>query len=105
MTSASTLHLAHLLAEAGLPEGVCNVITGYGPDVGAPMTRDADVDMVSFTGSTRVGRDAMASAAATLKKVSMELGGKNPQVIFPDVDMDGARRGDLWRLLQRRRVL
>ena len=90
MTSASTLHLAALLAEAGLPEGVCNVVTGYGPEVGAPMTSDADVDMVSFTGSTRVGRAAMAAAAATLKKVSMELGGKNPQVIFPDADMDAA---------------
>ncbi len=90
MTSASTLHLAGLLAEAGLPEGVCNVVTGYGPEVGAPMTTDPDVDMVSFTGSTAVGRAAMAAGAATLKKVSMELGGKNPQVIFPDADMDAA---------------
>jgi betaine-aldehyde dehydrogenase len=90
MTSASTLHLAQLVAEAGLPEGVCNVVTGYGPEVGAPMTVDADVDMVSFTGSTGVGRAAMAAAAATLKKVSMELGGKNPQVIYPDADMDAA---------------
>ena len=90
MTSASTLHLAQLLAEAGLPAGVCNVVTGYGPEVGAPMTSDAEVDMVSFTGSTGVGRAAMAAAAATLKKVSMELGGKNPQVIFPDADMDAA---------------
>ena len=90
MTSASTLHLGALLAEAGLPEGACNIVTGYGPEVGAPMTTDPDVDMVSFTGSTAVGRAAMAAAAATLKKVSMELGGKNPQVIFPDADMDAA---------------
>ncbi len=90
MTSASTLHLAHLLAEAGLPEGACNVVTGYGPEVGAPMTTHPDVEMVSFTGSTAVGRAAMASAAATLKKVSMELGGKNPQVIFPDADIEAA---------------
>ena len=90
MTSASTLHLGLLLVEAGLPEGVCNIVTGYGPEVGAPMTSDADVDMISFTGSTRVGRAAMAAAAATLKKVSMELGGKNPQAIFPDADMDAA---------------
>ncbi len=90
MTSASTLHLGELLAEAGLPEGACNIVTGYGPDVGAPMTSDPRVDMVSFTGSTGVGRAAMAAAAATLKKVSMELGGKNPQVIFPDADMDAA---------------
>ena len=52
MTSASTLHLGALLAEAGLPEGACNIVTGYGPDVGAPMTSDPDVDMISFTGST-----------------------------------------------------
>jgi betaine-aldehyde dehydrogenase len=90
MTSASTLHLGALLAEAGLPDGVCNIVTGYGPEVGPPMTSDPDVDMISFTGSTAVGRAAMAAAAATLKKVSMELGGKNPQLIFPDADMDGA---------------
>jgi betaine-aldehyde dehydrogenase len=90
MTSASTLHLGSLLAEAGLPDGVCNIVTGYGPEVGAPMTTDPHVDMISFTGSTGIGRAAMAAAAATLKKVSMELGGKNPQVIFPDADMDAA---------------
>ncbi len=90
MTSASTLHLGSLLAEAGLPDGACNIVTGYGPEVGAPMTTDPRVDMISFTGSTGVGRAAMAAAAATLKKVSMELGGKNPQVIFPDADMDAA---------------
>jgi betaine-aldehyde dehydrogenase len=90
MTSASTLHLGALLAEAGLPEGVCNIVTGYGPDVGAPMTADPEVDMISFTGSTNVGRAAVAAGAATLKKVSMELGGKNPQLIFPDADMDAA---------------
>ena len=90
MTSASTLHLAGLLAEAGLPSGACNVVTGYGPEVGAPMTTDPRVDMISFPGSTAVGRAAMAAASATLKKVSMELGGKNPQVIFADADMEAA---------------
>jgi betaine-aldehyde dehydrogenase len=89
-TSTSTLHLARLLAEAGLPAGVCNVVTGYGPEVGAPMLSDERVDMISFTGSTRVGRQAMATASATLKKVSMELGGKNPQLVFPDADLDAA---------------
>ncbi len=90
MTSASTLHLARLLAEAGLPDGVCNVVTGYGSEVGAPMTSDARVDMISFTGSTAVGRAAMAAASATLKKVSMELGGKNPQIVFADADLEAA---------------
>ncbi len=90
MTSGSTLHLAGLLGEAGLPAGVCNVVTGYGAEVGAPLTTDPEVDMISFTGSTIVGRAAMAAAASTMKKVSMELGGKNPQIIFPDADMDAA---------------
>ncbi len=90
MTSASTLHLAKLLDDAGLPKGACNVITGYGPEVGAPMTADQRVDMISFTGSTAVGRAAMAAASATLKKVSMELGGKNPQIIFADADIEAA---------------
>src|ERR1700751_1613555 len=62
MTSGSTLHLAGLRAEAGLPNGVCNVVTGYGPEIGAPMTTDPRVDMISFTGSTAVGRAAMAAA-------------------------------------------
>jgi betaine-aldehyde dehydrogenase len=90
MTSSSTLHLAHLLDEAGLPPGICNVVTGYGPEVGARMTSDERVDMVSFTRSTGVGRRAMAAASATLKKVSMELGGKNPQLVFPDADLEAA---------------
>jgi len=90
MTSASTLHLARLLDEAGLPKGACNVVTGYGPEVGAPMTTDPRIDMISFTGSTAVGRAAMAAASATLKKVSMELGGKNPQIVFADADMEAA---------------
>jgi acyl-CoA reductase-like NAD-dependent aldehyde dehydrogenase len=90
MTSASTLHLGKLLEEAGLPAGVVNILAGTGPDVGARMTSDSRVDMISFTGSTRVGKAAMASAAETLKKVSMELGGKNPQIVFADCDMDAA---------------
>ena len=73
-----------------MPEGVCNVVTGYGPEVGAPMTTDPRVDMISFTGSTAVGRAAMAAASATLKKVSMELGGKNPQIVFADADLEAA---------------
>ncbi|MFY8155061.1 MAG: aldehyde dehydrogenase family protein, partial [Hyphomicrobiales bacterium] len=90
MTSASTLYLGELLAEAGLPAGVANILAGYGPEIGAPMTTDPRIDMVSFTGSTRVGKAAMASASATLKKVSLELGGKNPQIIFPDADLPAA---------------
>ncbi len=90
MTSASTLLLGEILAEAGLPEGVCNILAGYGAEIGAPMTSDPRVDMVTFTGSTRVGKATMKAASDTLKKVVMELGGKNAQVIFPDCDMEAA---------------
>ncbi len=74
--------------EAGVPSGVVNIIVGTGPEVGAPMTTHPYVDMVSFTGSTGVGRLTMANAAQTLKKVSLELGGKNPQIVFPDANLD-----------------
>lgn len=90
LTSASTLHLGALLLEAGLPAGAVNVLAGTGADVGARLVSDPRVDMISFTGSTKVGKAAMAEAAGTLKKVSMELGGKNPQIVFPDADLDAA---------------
>ncbi|WP_234186317.1 aldehyde dehydrogenase family protein [Shinella sp. NM-101] len=88
LTSGSTLLLGEILIEAGVPAGVVNIVTGTGPEVGSVMTTHPDVDMVSFTGSTGVGRLTMANAAQTLKKVSLELGGKNPQIVFPDADLD-----------------
>ncbi len=88
LTSGSTLLLGEILMEAGVPSGVVNIIVGTGPEVGAPMTTHPYVDMVSFTGSTGVGRLTMANAAQTLKKVSLELGGKNPQIVFPDANLD-----------------
>ena len=90
MTSASTLVLGEILLEAGLPAGVVNVIAGLGPDVGAPLVDHPLVEMVSFTGSTRVGKMTMATASRSLKKVSMELGGKNGQIVFPDADLSAA---------------
>ncbi len=90
MTSASTLLLGEILIEAGLPKGVVNIVTGTGPEAGAPTVESDDVDMLSFTGSTKVGKALMALAAGTLKKVSMELGGKNAQIVFPDADLDAA---------------
>lgn len=90
MTSATTVMMGELLIEAGLPAGVVNIVLGYGEPVGSLMTTHPDVDMVTFTGSTAVGKSITASAAATLKKVALELGGKNPQVIFPDADLEGA---------------
>ncbi|CUH52038.1 aldehyde dehydrogenase family protein [Shimia marina] len=90
MTPASTVMLGELLIEAGLPAGVCNIVLGYGDPVGSVMSTHKDVDMVSFTGSTRVGKLISKVAADTLKKVALELGGKNAQVIFPDADLDEA---------------
>jgi betaine-aldehyde dehydrogenase len=88
LTSGSSLVLGEILEEAGIPAGVVNLVTGTGPEVGAVMTSHSEVDMVSFTGSTGVGKLTMSSAAQTLKKVSLELGGKNPQIVFPDADLD-----------------
>ncbi|APG86293.1 aldehyde dehydrogenase DhaS [Sinorhizobium americanum CCGM7] len=88
LTSASTLVLGEILEAAGVPAGVVNIIVGTGPEAGAPLTTHPDVDMVSFTGSTGVGRLTMGNAAQTLKKVSLELGGKNPQIVFPDANLD-----------------
>ena len=92
--------------EAGVPAGVVNIVAGTGAEVGAPMTTHPDVDMVSFTGSTRVGKLTMANAAQTLKKVSLELGGKNPQIVFPDANLDDFIDAAVFgAYFQRRRML
>ncbi|MFN5999524.1 MAG: aldehyde dehydrogenase family protein [Paracoccaceae bacterium] len=90
LTPSTTVILGELLAEAGLPAGVVNIVLGYGQPVGATLASDPRVDMVTFTGSTAVGKGIAAAASGTLKKVALELGGKNPQVIFPDADLESA---------------
>lgn len=90
MTPSTTVMLGELLLEAGLPAGVVNIVLGLGQPVGARLAAHPDVDMISFTGSTAVGRDISRAAAGNLKKVALELGGKNPQVIFPDAELDQA---------------
>ncbi len=90
VTPSTTAMLGELLVQAGLPAGVCNIVLGYGDPVGTLMTTHADVDMVTFTGSTAVGKIITKSAGDTLKKVALELGGKNPQVIFPDAHLEDA---------------
>jgi acyl-CoA reductase-like NAD-dependent aldehyde dehydrogenase len=90
LTPSTTVMMGELLVEAGLPAGVVNIVLGFGEPVGATLARHPDVDMVTFTGSTAVGRAISAAASATLKKVALELGGKNPQVVFPDADLDSA---------------
>ncbi len=90
VTSGTTVMLGEILLAAGVPNGAVNIVVGRGPTVGEVLVSHPDVDMLSFTGSTAVGKGAVAKSAQTLKKVSMELGGKNPQIVFPDCDWDAA---------------
>ncbi|MBB2991185.1 betaine-aldehyde dehydrogenase [Mycolicibacterium iranicum] len=93
ITPLTTLTLARLASEAGLPDGVLNVVTGAGVDVGTALAGHADVDMVTFTGSTPVGRKVMLAAAAHGHRTQLELGGKAPFVVFDDADLDAAIQG------------
>src|SRR3989440_6256953 len=93
-TPLPALRLGELILEAGLPEGVVNIVTGFGETAGAALAAHNDVDKIAFTGSTEVGKIIVAAAAGNLKKVSLELGGKSPNIIFKDVgDLDTAIAG------------
>ncbi len=89
-TPATSWLFAKIAHEAGLPPGVLNVIQGYGTECGVPLVENAHVDVVSFTGSTKVGKWIGETCAKTLKKVSLELGGKNPLIVCDDADLDEA---------------
>jgi acyl-CoA reductase-like NAD-dependent aldehyde dehydrogenase len=91
-TPLTALRLGELALEAGLPEGVLNVITGDG-ETGAALVDHADVDKIAFTGSTAVGREIGAKAGRALKRVTLELGGKSPNIILPDADLEVAVKG------------
>src|SRR5687767_9803574 len=95
-TPLSALHFVNVLTEAGVPAGVVNMITGDGPEVGTPMTTDPRVRVVSFTGSTHVGRIVNQAAAPTFKKVHLEMGGKNVIMIMDDANLELAVDGCLW---------
>src|SRR5210317_1429644 len=95
-TPATAWYFARLAHEAGLPPGVLNVIQGQGPEAGAPLVASPDVDVISFTGSTAVGRRIASIAGERLAKVSLELGGKNPLVVCDDADLETAAK---WVLL------
>jgi acyl-CoA reductase-like NAD-dependent aldehyde dehydrogenase len=84
----SILHLAKLIQEAGVPDGVVNVVSGQGATAGAALAAHPDVDKISFTGSPETGRLVQIAAAATFKRVTLELGGKSPQIIFADADVE-----------------
>ena len=92
-TPLTALRFGELAAEAGFPPGVLNVVPGYGETAGAALVRHPGVDAISFTGSTEVGRTIMQGAAGTLKKVSLELGGKSPNIVFADADLRVAVKG------------
>ena len=90
LTPHSAIHLMRLLEEAGLPAGVANLVLGAGADAGAPLSTDPRVDLISFTGGLETGKRLMANAAQTVKKVALELGGKNPNIVFADADRETA---------------
>ena len=96
-TPLTALKLAEYCAEAGLPDGVLNVVTGYGQTAGDALAVHMDVDKISFTGSIRTARRLLqASGESNLKRLSLELGGKSPNIIFPDCDMDAALKSAFW---------
>ncbi len=95
LTPLTALKFAELCQEAGLPEGVFNVVTGPGGKAGMALVRDPRVDKIAFTGSTEVGKQIMREAAGTLKRLSLELGGKSPNIVFADADMEAAVKGAL----------
>jgi aldehyde dehydrogenase (NAD+) len=92
-TPLTALKLGELLIEAGLPAGVVNIVPGYGPTAGAALANHPEVDKIAFTGSTEVGKTVMQIAASNLKRVSLELGGKAPNIVFADSDIDAAVNG------------
>jgi phenylacetaldehyde dehydrogenase len=92
-TSLVALRLGELLCDAGLPDGVFNIVTGLGETAGATLAHHDDVDKITFTGSTEVGRLLVRASAGNLKKVSLELGGKSPNIVFADADLEAALKG------------
>ena len=90
---ASTLEFAALVEEAGFPPGVFNVVTGYGDEAGAPLVAHPGVDKVAFTGGTATGKAVMKGAAEHLARVTLELGGKSPNIVFEDADLEAAANG------------
>ncbi|HEV2177343.1 MAG TPA: aldehyde dehydrogenase family protein [Terriglobia bacterium] len=99
LTPLTTLRLAEFCQEAGVPDGVVNVVTGYGPEAGEALGRHMDVDKIAFTGSTRSGRALLKAAGeSNLKRLSLELGGKSPNVVFPDADLDAAIPAAFWAI-------
>ncbi|MFC9891923.1 aldehyde dehydrogenase family protein [Streptomyces pilosus] len=98
-TSLTALRFADLLARTDLPRGVVNIITGTGPEVGESLIRHPDVDKLSFTGSTAVGKHLLEASSSNLKRVTLELGGKSPTIVFADADLEAAAKGSATAFL------
>jgi acyl-CoA reductase-like NAD-dependent aldehyde dehydrogenase len=97
-TPLTALLLGEICTEAGIPAGVVNVLPGPGAEIGAYLAEHPGVDKIAFTGETDTGRDIMRAAASTLKRVSLELGGKSPNIVFDDADIDHAVNGSLFAI-------
>src|ERR1700734_2278373 len=95
-TPLSTINLVELLLEAGLPDGVVNIVTGFGPDAGAPLVTHPEVNAISFTGSSEGGRIVGQTAAGYFKPCSLEMGGKNAMIVLDDANLDLALDGAVW---------
>jgi acyl-CoA reductase-like NAD-dependent aldehyde dehydrogenase len=95
-TPLSTINLVEILMEAGLPDGVVNIVTGFGPAAGAPLAAHPEVDAISFTGSSEVGRIVAQVAAGNFKPCSLEMGGKNAMIVLEDANLDLALDGAVW---------
>jgi acyl-CoA reductase-like NAD-dependent aldehyde dehydrogenase len=94
-TPLTALRLGELALEAGVPDGVVNVVTGFGEEAGAALAAHDDVDKIAFTGSTEVGRKILHASESNLKRVSLELGGKSPNIVFADADLKRASKGSM----------
>lgn len=95
-TPLSTYNLVQALIDAGLPKGVVNIVAGYGPSAGEPLVKHADVKVISFTGSTEIGKHVSRLCADSFKHVSLEMGGKNPMIVMDDADLDLVLAGAVW---------
>ncbi|HWC14576.1 MAG TPA: aldehyde dehydrogenase family protein [Actinomycetota bacterium] len=95
-TPLTALRLAELCLEAGVPDGVVNVVSGFGEDAGAALSQHPDVDKISFTGSTEVGRKILHASEGNLKRVTLELGGKSPNIVFSDANLKQASKGSMY---------
>jgi acyl-CoA reductase-like NAD-dependent aldehyde dehydrogenase len=95
-TPLTAMRLAELALEAGVPEGVINVVTGFGDEAGQALAQHHDVDKIAFTGSTEVGRKILHASEGNLKRVTLELGGKSPNIVFPDADLKRAAKGSMF---------